>query len=157
VTAAKDALGRARNPPFWHHLASNPTSTITVTQATDSVMVGNATFYNGQMIELSMLLSILQQQTEEALRGLADDYTLAILVDDVDRLDGTSVQEWLRTLLKKIRARHTVTARRPAGGFGSRSRSSADRTITIRLQNMTPEEVAAYIQEQGLLFAEDDA
>lgn len=155
VTAAKDALGRARNPAFWHHLVSNSTAKINVTHAEESVIIGGVNIYNGQMIELSLLLSILQQQTEEALRGLADEYTLAVLVDDVDRLDGTSVQEWLRTLLRKIRTRHTVTARRSAGGFGNRGRTAADRTI--RLQNMTPEEVGAYLEEQGLVFAEEDA
>jgi hypothetical protein len=154
VTAAKNALGRARNPAFWHHLVSNSTAKINVTHAEASVVIGGVNVFNGQTLELSMLLNIIQEQTEEALRGLADEYTLAILVDDVDRLDGTSVQEWLRTLLRKMRTRHTVTARRSSGGFGSRSRTNADRTI--RLKNMSLEEVGAYLEEQGLVFAEED-
>jgi hypothetical protein len=154
TSRAMDALGRARNPSLLYHLAVNSTSTINVTHSTDSVMVGNLVVGKEQVLTPQELFTVLQNATEEALRGLTKEHTLAILVDDVHRLDGTSVQDWLRALLRRIPTRCTVTARQPGSGSWRQGRTAADRTI--ELQNMFLEEVGAYLEDQGLAFTDED-
>jgi hypothetical protein len=154
TSAAMDALARARNPSLIYHLAVNSTSTINVGQSTSSVIVGNMTVYKGQVLTPQELLAILQNATEEALRGLTEEHKLAILVDDVHRLDGTSVQDWLRALLRQLPSRCTVTARRPGSDSWRQGRTATDRTI--ELQNMSLAEVGAYLDDQGLAFTEED-
>jgi tetratricopeptide (TPR) repeat protein len=155
TSAAMDSLARARNPSLLYHLAVNSTSTINVTHSTDSIMVGNMIVGNEQVLTPQELFTILQNATEEALRGLTKEHTLAILVDDVDRLDGTSVQDWLRALLRQLPTGCTVTARRPGSGSWRQDRTAADRTIELR--NMSLEEVGAYLENQGLAFTDEDA
>lgn len=154
TSAAMDALARARNPSLLYHLAVNSTSTINVTHSTDSVMVGNLTVGKEQLLTPQELFTVLQNATEEALRGLTKEHTLAILVDDVHRLDGTAVQDWLRALLRQLPTRCTVTARRPGSDSWRQGRTAADRTI--ELQNMSQEEVGAYLEDQGLAFTDED-
>ena len=155
ATTAIDALGRARNPSMLYHLAVNSTSTITIGESNQSTVIGTQIVGKDQALELQTLLTILQGETEKALRGLADEHTLAVLVDDVHRLDGTPVKEWLRALLRQLPARCTVTARRPGGESWRLGQTSADRAVV--LHNMSPEEVGAYLQEQGLVFTDEDA
>jgi hypothetical protein len=154
TTAAMDALGRARNPSLLYHLAINSTATIKVNTATDSVMVGNMIIGKDQVLTPQELFTILQNATEEALRGLTKEHTLAILVDDVHRLDGTSVQDWLRALLRQIPAPCIATARRPGSDSWRQGRTAADRAI--ELENMTLEEVGAYLEKEGLAFTSED-
>jgi hypothetical protein len=155
TSAARDALGRARNPNMWYHLAVNATAKINVTHATNSTIIGNQIVVNGEPLDRSMILNIIQQKTEEALSGLADDYTLVVLVDDVHRLDGTSVQGWLRGLLRRLPAHRTVTFGRPGNNAWVQDRDDAEDTIT--LLNMSPTEVREYVMEQGLVFNDEDA
>jgi hypothetical protein len=155
TSEAREALGRARNPNFWHHLAINATAKIDVTHATGSTIIGNNIVVNGKPLDPSTMLNIIQQKTEEALGALADEYTLAVLVDDVDRLDGTPVQGWLRGLLRRLPARRTVTFRRPGNDSWKQDHDDAEGIIT--LLNMSPEEVRAYVKEQGLAFTDEDA
>ena len=155
ATRAMDSLGQARNPSMLYHLGVNSTSTVTGDKAGESTIIGTLTVGRGAAVELQTLLTILQGEAEKALRGLAEDFTLAFLVDDVHRLDGTPVSEWLRSLLRQLPTRCTVTARRSGGESWRLGQTSADRTIVLR--NMSPEEVGAYLQEQGLVFTEEDA
>ncbi len=155
TSAAMDALGRARNPSLLYHLAVNSTSTINVTHSIDSVIVGNIIVGKDQVLMPRELFTVLQNATEEALRGLTKEHTLAILVDDIHRLDGTSVQDWLRALLRQLPARCIVTARRPGSDSWRRGWTAADRTIV--LQNMSLGEVGAYLEDQGLAFTGEDA
>jgi hypothetical protein len=154
TSAAKDALGRARNPNMWYHLAET-TADISVNHATNSPIIGNQIVLNGEPVAPAMMLNIIQQMTEEALSGLADEFPLVVLVDDVDRLDGTSVQSWLGGLLRRLPAQRTVTFRRPRGDLGEQDRDDAECTIT--LVNMSPEEVRSYVDEKGLCFTDEDA
>jgi hypothetical protein len=155
TSSAMEALGRARNPSLLYHLAVNSTSTINVTHSTDSMIVGSVIVGMEQVLTPQALLTILQNETEKALHGLTEEHALAILVDDVHRLDGTSVQDWLRALLRQLPTRCTVTARRPGSGSWRQGRTDAGRTL--ELQNMSLEEVGAYLGEQGLAFTDEDA
>ena len=155
TSAAKDALGRARSPNTWFHLTVNASAKISAFRLNKSTIVGNKVVVDGKPVDQSTMLNIIQHMTEEALSGLADEYTLVVLVDDVDRLDGTSVQGWLRGLLRRLPAHRTVTFRRPGNDSWGQDRDDAEGTI--RLLNMSPEEVGAYVKEQGLDLTDEDA
>ena len=151
TSSAMEALGRARNPNLNYHLTGNTAVDIKVEHATDTNIIG---------VQFGVLtpqerLTALQHQTEAALRGLAEEHALAILVDDVDRLDGTSAQDWLRALLRRLPARCTVTTRLRGSDSWRQGLTSAD--LTLVLENMSPEEVGAYQGEQGVAFTDEDA
>jgi hypothetical protein len=148
-------LGRARNPNMWYHLTVNATAKISAFRLSKSTIVGNQIIVNGEPIDRSTMLSTIQHMTEEALSGLADEYKVVVLVDDVDRLDGTSVQGWLRGLLRRLPTYRTVTFRRPGKDARVQDRDDAEGTIT--LLNMSAEEVRAYVTEQGLVLTNEDA
>jgi hypothetical protein len=155
TSRAMEALSRARNPSLLYHLAVSPTSTVNVGAATGSTIIGNQTIIGDRVLTRQELLAILQNETETALRGLSETHGLGILVDDVDGLDGTSVQDWLRALLRQLPTRCTVTTRRRGTGSWHQRRTAADRTL--ELQNMSSEEVRAYLTEQGLAYTDEDA
>jgi hypothetical protein len=155
TSAATNALGRARNPNMWYHLTVNATAKISAFRLSKSTIVGNQIIVNGEPIDRSTMLSTIQHMTEEALSGLADEYKVVVLVDDVDRLDGTSVQGWLRGLLRRLPTYRTVSFRRP--GMDARVQDRDDAEGTITLLNMCAEEVRAYATEQGLVMTDEDA
>jgi hypothetical protein len=155
ASAATDALGRARNPNMWYHLTVNATAKISAFRLSKSTIVGNQIIVNGEPMDQSTMLSTIQHMTEEALSGLADKYEVVLLVDDVDRLDGTSVQGWLRGLLRRLQTYRTVTFRRP--GKDARAEDRDDAEVSITLLNMSAEEVQAYVAEHGLALTDEDA
>jgi AAA ATPase domain len=154
TSAARDALGRARSPNIWHHLGVNATAKINVHDNRGTI-IGNQIVLNGERVDWSMMLNIIQQKTEEALSGLAGEHTIVILVDDVHKLDGTSAQRWLRGLLTRLRTHRTVIFRRPGNDCWGQDRDDAEGTI--RLLNMSPGEVRGYVRDQGLDFTDEDA
>jgi hypothetical protein len=88
-------------------------------------------------------LAVLREETQSALRSLAYDCKLAVLIHDVHLLDHTSLPDWLHTLLSRVPTRCTVISRRP--GSGSARWGNADGYRAIQLRNMTTEEVGAYL------------
>jgi hypothetical protein len=155
TSAAKDALGRACNPNVWYHLVTDATSRIDVNQATDSTIVGGQLVADGKPVDQSTILDIIQRNTLDALAGLATDHPLVVLVDDVDRLDGTPLAGWLRGLLKQLPAYRTVTFRRPGNDSWRQHPDDAEDTIT--LLDMSSAEVVEYVKEQGLTFTDEVA
>jgi hypothetical protein len=153
----KEALGRARNPNALFHLAVdsgstiNSTAHITVNSMEGGIIVGNNYVLNGSSLTLHELLTALADATEVALRELAEEHALAVLVDDVQRLDGTSVQGWLRALLRQLPARRIVTARHPGSPW---HQDQPDQVI--ELENMSLEEVAAYVRGKKLPWTDED-
>jgi hypothetical protein len=153
----KEALGRARNPNVLYHLAvdsestTNATANININTVQGGLVVGVYNVFQGTVLTLHELLTALRDATEAALRELAEEHELAILVDDVQRLDGTSAQDWLRALLRQLAARRIVTARHP----GSPWHQDQPHQV-IKLQNMSLEEVGAYVRGKGLSWIDED-
>jgi GTPase SAR1 family protein len=155
TTAAKDTLGATRNPNMWFHLIVESTADITLAQAANSTSIGGEIIPNGERIDPSTMLEIIGQKTLDAVRGLAAEHKLVILVDDIDRLDNTSMQDWLRELLNQLPAYRTVTFRHP--GNNAWRQDHDDATDIITLNNMSADEVREYLNEQGLDVTEEDA
>jgi hypothetical protein len=100
-------------------------------------------------------LTVLREETELVLRSLSDDCKLAILIDDVDLLDHTSVPDWLHALLRRVPTLCTVITRRP--GRGAPRPGHADDYRTIVLRNMTLDEVGAYLEDRHIAFTGEEA
>jgi hypothetical protein len=100
-------------------------------------------------------LTVLREETESVLRSLSDNCKLAILIDDVDQLDHTSIPDWLHMLLRRVPTRCTVITRRP--GHGAPRPGHADDYLTIVLRNMTLEEVGGYLGDRHIAFTGDEA
>ncbi len=145
TSRAIDALLRARSLNRLHHLVVNANTSADPDIADGTVPAGQE----------QELLATLLTATELALLRLAEEYPLAILVDDVHLLARVSVQDWLQKLLRSVPARCNVTTRRLESDSWRQGLTGDDQTI--RLQNMTPEEVREYLRDRRLAFDEDEA
>jgi hypothetical protein len=153
TSRAIDALLRARSLNRLHHLVVNADTSAAPPTGPD--MADGNVPPGKEPAPPQDLLAMLRDATESALLHLAEKYPLAILVDDVHLLDREPVRDWLRTLLRRVPSRCTVTARRPESG--SWHQGQADDERTIELQNMTPKELREYLRERRLAFTEDEA
>jgi GNAT superfamily N-acetyltransferase len=145
---AVEALKKTRNPQRLDHLVFN--TNITVTDSSDTESIGNVTIGGEQA-----LLPMLRGETESALLGLASECALAILIDDVHLLDRTSLQDWLRAILRRIPTRCTVTARHEGNGSWQQGQTDDDRTLELR--NMDLGEVRDYLADRSVPLSEDEA
>jgi tetratricopeptide (TPR) repeat protein len=157
ASRVKEALGRARNPNVLYHLAvdsestTNSTANITIGHAERVTVVGVQNVYEGISFTLHEVLTAIRDATAAALRDLADGCVISIFIDEVDKLDGTSAQDWLRALLRQLPARRIVTARHPGSPW-----HQDQPTQVIKLENMSLEEVGAYMREKGLPWTDED-
>jgi hypothetical protein len=145
TSRAIDALLRARSLNRLHHLVVSANTSADPDTPDANVPPGQ---------EQKLLVTLLEA-TELALRDLAGECPLAILVDDVHLLDRASVQDWLRELLRRVPTRGTVTTRRHGSDSWSKGLTGDDETIV--LQNMTLEEVREYLRDRRLAFTEEQA
>jgi hypothetical protein len=125
------ALARMRSPQRLHSLVVNATTDVT-----------------------SERLDMLRREAAAALVSLAGEFPLAILIDDVHLLDGTTVQDWLCALLRQVPTLCTATAGRTGDSSEDLSQTDADQTVELR--NMTHDEVRTYLRDRGLAFTDDE-
>jgi hypothetical protein len=147
TSRAIEALKKTRNPQRLDHLVFNTNISLSDSSAVEGV--GNVT------IGREHTLHMLRGETESALLRLASECALAIVIDDVHLLDLTSIQDWLRAILRRIPTRCTVTARRPGSDSWRQGLAGDDRTLELR--NMTLEEVREYLADRGHPSADDEA